>query len=48
MTTPTADTPPLPESSDPRPGDEPDPGDGQDVPAEKIYPDDPTGATPEP
>ena len=39
-----ADTPPLP-STTPESGD-PDQGDNQDVPAERIYPSDPTGSDP--
>jgi len=38
------DTPPLP-STTPDSGD-PDQGDNQDVPAERIYPSDPTGEAP--
>lgn len=41
---PAGDEPALPESK-PEQG-EPEQGDNQDVPVEKIYPDDPTGADP--
>lgn len=43
-TSPSDDTPALPASTPE--GGEPDQGDNQDVPAERIYPTDPTGADP--
>jgi hypothetical protein len=38
------DVPPLPGTAPQT--DQPDQGDNQDVPARRIYPDDPTGADP--
>jgi hypothetical protein len=43
-TEPSHEHDPLPEA-DPEPG-QPDQGDNQDVPAERIYPTDPTGTDP--